>query len=145
MQISTRFSIAIHVLSCLMVFKDKFKLTSDFLAKSTNVNPVIIRKILGQLKNAEIIKINRGSGGASIIKPLNEITLLDVYKATECVEHGKLFDFHENPNALCPIGKNIHKVIDNKLLRAQEALENELSKVTLANLKEDFSKIIDDK
>ncbi len=128
-----------------MVFKDKFKLTSDFLAKSTNVNPVIIRKILGQLKNAGLIEVNRGSGGASIIKPLNEITLLDVYKATECVEHGKLFDFHENPNALCPVGKNIHKVIDNKLLRAQEALENELSKVTLENLKEDFSKIINDK
>ena len=128
-----------------MVFKDKFKLTSDFLAKSTNVNPVIIRKILGQLKNAALIEVNRGSGGASIIKPLNEITLLDVYKATECVEHGKLFDFHENPNALCPVGKNIHKVIDNKLLRAQEALENELSKVTLENLKEDFSKIINDK
>ena len=145
MQISTRFSIAIHVLSRLMVFKDKFKLTSDFLAKSTNVNPVIIRKILGQLKNAGLIEVNRGSGGASIIKPLNEITLLDVYKATECVEHGKLFDFHENPNALCPVGKNIHKVIDNKLLRAQEALENELSKVTLENLKEDFSKIINDK
>lgn len=128
-----------------MVFKDKFKLTSDFLAKSTNVNPVIIRKILGQLKNAGLIEVNRGSGGASIIKPLNEITLLDVYKATECVEHGKLFDFHENPNALCPVGKNIHKVIDNKLLRAQEALENELSKVTLENLKKDFSKIINDK
>lgn len=128
-----------------MVFKDKFKLTSDFLAKSTNVNPVIIRKILGQLKNAGLIEVNRGSGGASIIKPLNEITLLDVYKATECVEHGKLFDFHENPNALCPVGKNIHKVIDNKLLIAQEALENELSKVTLENLKEDFSKIINDK
>ena len=128
-----------------MVFKDKFKLTSDFLAKSTNVNPVIIRKILGQLKNAGLIEVNRGSGGASIIKPLNEITLLDVYKATECVEHGKLFDFHENPNALCLVGKNIHKVIDNKLLRAQEALENELSKVTLENLKEDFSKIINDK
>lgn len=128
-----------------MVFKDKFKLTSDFLAKSTNVNPVIIRKILGQLKNVGLIEVNRGSGGASIIKPLNEITLLDVYKATECVEHGKLFDFHENPNALCPVGKNIHKVIDNKLLRAQEALENELSKVTLENLKEDFSKIINDK
>ena len=128
-----------------MVFKDKFKLTSDFLAKSTNVNPVIIRKILGQLKNAGLIEVNRGSGGASIIKPLNEITLLDVYKATECVEHGKLFDFHENPNAHCPVGKNIHKVIDNKLLRAQEALENELSKVTLENLKEDFSKIINDK
>ena len=128
-----------------MVFKDKFKLTSDFLAKSTNVNPVIIRKILGQLKNAGLIEVNRGSGGASIIKPLNEITLLDVYKATECVEHGKLFDFHENPNALCPVGKNIHKVIDNKLLRAQEALENELSKVTLENLKEDFSMIINEK
>lgn len=50
MQISSRFTIAIHMLACMETFKDDYKITSDFLASSINVNSVIIRKILLQLK-----------------------------------------------------------------------------------------------
>ena len=85
MQISSRFTLAIHILACIDTFKNDYKVTSDFLAGSTNINPVIVRKILGQLKAAEIVEVARGSGGASISKPLNEITFLDVYHAVECV------------------------------------------------------------
>ena len=52
MQISSRFTSAIHIFACIDTFKDDYKVTSDFLAGSTNVNPVIIRKILIQLKAA---------------------------------------------------------------------------------------------
>ncbi len=97
MQISSRFTIAIHVLVCIETFKNDYKITSEFLASSVNVNPVVIRRLLQQLKKAGIINVKRGSGGADIEKPLNEITLLDVYNAVECVEEGKLFHFHENP------------------------------------------------
>ena len=47
---------------------------------------------------------------------------------------GELFHFHENPNPACPVGKNIHSVLDNHLAEAQQAMENELKKVTLADL-----------
>ena len=50
MQISSRFTIAIHILACIDTFEKDYKITSDFLASSVNVNPVIIRKILSQLK-----------------------------------------------------------------------------------------------
>ena len=46
MQISSRLTIAVHILDCIDTFKDSYKLTSDFLAGSVNVNPVIIRNIL---------------------------------------------------------------------------------------------------
>lgn len=52
MQISSRFTIAIHIFTCMETFGGEYKITSDFLASSINVNPVIIRKILSQLKNA---------------------------------------------------------------------------------------------
>ncbi len=45
MQISSRFTLAVHILVCIDAFKDDYKVTSDFLAGSTNVNPVIVRKI----------------------------------------------------------------------------------------------------
>ena len=106
MQISSRFTLAVHIFACIDTFKDDYKVTSEFLAGSTNVNPVIVRKILGQLKAAGLVEVARGSGGASIAKPLNEITFLDIYRAVECVEGGELFHFHDNPNPNCPVGKS---------------------------------------
>lgn len=142
MQISSRFTLAIHIFACIDTFKDKYKVTSDFLAGSTNVNPVIIRKILGQLKAAGLVEVARGTGGASIPKPLEEITFLDVYRAVECVENGELFHFHENPNAACPVGRNIHHVLDDKLMQVQLAMERELASITLADVKQDIEKYI---
>ena len=135
MQISSRFTIATHILIIIALEGKKTKVTSDFLAASVGVNPVIIRKTLSQLKNAELISVARGTGGTEIIKDLNEITLLDVYQAVECLgKTGQLFSFHENPNPSCPIGSNIHEVLDQKLLDIQEAMENQLRQMSLAQV-----------
>lgn len=142
MQISSRFTIAIHMLACMDVFQDEYKITSDFLADSINVNPVIIRKILSQLKDAGLIEVKRGPGGAAIAKPLDEITFFDVYRSVDCIEENTLFHFHENPNPNCPVGKNIHQVLDDKLLRIQTAMEQELKSITLADLNSDLGKCL---
>lgn len=137
MQISSRFTLAVHIFACIDAFGDEHKITSDFLATSTNVNAVIIRKILGQLKGAGLIEVARGTGGTTAAKPLDEITFLDIYNAVECVENGNLFHFHENPNTNCPVGKNIHLILDDKLLQVQNAMEQELASITLADVKRD--------
>ncbi len=142
MQISSRFTLAVHIFACIDTFKDDYKVTSDFLAGSTNVNPVIIRKILGQLKAAGLVEVARGSGGASIAKPLDEISFLDIYHAVECVEKGELFHFHENPSADCPVGRNIHGVLDDKLIRVQKAMEDELSSITMEDVIRDTRRLI---
>ncbi len=142
MQISSRFTLAIHIFACIDTFGNESKVTSDLLAGSTNVNPVIIRKILGQLKAAGLIEVARGTGGATVAKPLNQITFLDIYRAVECVENGDLFHFHENPNADCPVGRNIHHILDDKLMRVQQAMENELASITLEDLKRDTEKYL---
>ena len=56
MQISSRFTMAIHMFACIDVFKD-MKMTSDFMAASIGTNPVIIRKLLQQLKAAGLIEV----------------------------------------------------------------------------------------
>ncbi len=142
MQISSRFTLAVHIFACIDVFKDDYKVTSEFLAGSTNVNPVVVRKILGQLKAAGLAEVARGSGGASVSRPLNEISFLDIYHAVGCVEDGELFHFHENPNADCPVGRNIHSVLDDKLMRVQKAMEKELSSITLEDILQEIRKRI---
>lgn len=140
MQISSRFTIAIHMLTCMETFKEEYKVTSDFLASSIQVNPVVIRRILSQLKEAGLIEVKRGTGGATIAKPLEDITFLDVYQAVECIEDHTLFHFHENPNINCPVGKNIHNILDDKLYRVQQAMERELASITLAEVVEDLKR-----
>lgn len=142
MQISSRFTIAVHVLICIETFKNECKVTSDLLASSVNVNPVVIRRLLQQLKKAGLINVKRGSGGAYIEKPLEEITLLDVYNAVECVEEGKLFHFHESPNRLCPVGKNIHTILDVRLEEIQKAMEKEMKSISIQDIMNDAEKLI---
>ena len=142
MQISSRFTIAIHIFSCINTFEGAYKITSDFLASSIQVNPVIIRKLLGQLKEAGLIEVKRGSGGASLAKEPGEITLLDVFNAVESLDDGKLFHFHENPNPDCPVGKSIHSVLDGRLEQIQRAMEREMQRVTLEDIFNDTGKYL---
>ncbi|GCA67540.1 Rrf2 family transcriptional regulator [Mediterraneibacter butyricigenes] len=138
MQISSRFTMAIHMFACIDTFSDQ-KMTSSFMAGSIGTNPVIIRKILQQLKAAGLIEVARGTGGVTITKPLDQITFLDIYKAVECTPDEELFHFHENPNPNCPVGKNIHHVLDKRLLEVQQAMEEKLSQMTLADVKKDVA------
>ncbi len=142
MQISSRFTIAVHVLIAIEVFKESNKVTSELLASSVNVNPVVIRRLLQQLKKADIITVKRGSGGAEVAKPLSDITLLDVYNAVDPVENGELFHFHDDPNQMCPVGRNIHKIMDGRLQEIQEAMEGKMRSITVQDVMEDANRII---
>jgi DNA-binding IscR family transcriptional regulator len=138
MQISSRFTIALHLLTALETFKGQFRLTSDFLAGSVQVNPVIIRNILLQLKAADMVQIARGRSSIALLKSPSEISLFDVYKAIEPLEHETLFAFHKNPNPQCPVGRNIHHILDDRLLAVQKAMEDKLRSMTLADVLSDL-------
>ncbi|PEL08155.1 Rrf2 family transcriptional regulator [Bacillus sp. AFS017336] len=141
MKISSRFTVAVHVLS-LVTIENSTLCTSEWIAESVNTNPVVIRRVMGKLKNAGLIQVRRGTGGATLQKSLSEITLLDVYRAVEVVEEGELFQFHEKPNPNCPVGANIQAVLELILNRAQEAMEKILDDVTMEELVTVLSKKI---
>ena len=128
MQIPSRFTIAVHILTLIAQNK----------GNETKVNPVIIRKTLSQLKKADLISVQRGSGGATLTKAAEEINLLQVYRAVDSIgPSGKLFSFHDNPNPACPVGRNIHGILDQSLEDVQMAMEKELEKKTLAGILKD--------
>ena len=106
MRISVRFTAAVHTLLCINYFDGTCKVTSDFIAGSTGVHPVIIRKILLRLQKAGLVSTAPGKGGSHLEKSPEDITLLDVYHAVKSDED-EVFNFHPNPNGNCPIGQNI--------------------------------------
>ena len=142
MQISSRFTVALHIFACVEYFKDKCKVTSEFLASSINTNPVIIRRILGQLSKAGLVRVLRGTGGIEITRPLKDITFLDVYKAVDPIEDGMLFHFHEDPDPACPVGRNIHALLDGKLQSIQEAMEDRMKEYTLEDIRNGIGEIL---
>ncbi|QHW29382.1 Rrf2 family transcriptional regulator [Paenibacillus rhizovicinus] len=135
-QISSRFSIAVHILS-LIAFSSK-DCTGDYIAGSVNTNPVIIRRIMGMLKKAGLVDIRLGVGGASLLKDPDQITLLDVYRAVEVIEDGQLFNFHDEPNPQCPVGRNIEAALRSEMKEAQTAMEQRLAQVNLNQLASQF-------
>lgn len=140
MQFSSRLPIAVHILLAIVEFEGKEKTTSVFLAGSVNVNPVIIRNTLGQLKAAGLVTVKAGEGGASLAKNPKDITLTDIFDAVEKEED--LFHFHENPNPECPVGKNVHAILDNRLLAIQSAMREQMKSVTLQDLIDDMDRLI---
>ena len=140
MQITSKFTIAAHIIAAIDYFKDSEKVTSNFLAGSVGANPVIVRNVMGNLKESGIIAISQGKSGISLAKELDEITFYDVYKAVDCVDDEGLFHFHENPNINWPVGRNIHSAMDEKLQRVQSIMENELSRITMADVVADVRK-----
>ncbi|MGI6211370.1 MAG: Rrf2 family transcriptional regulator [Anaerovoracaceae bacterium] len=138
MQISSRFTIALHMFGCIEYFGKKQKVTSELMAASTGVNPVVIRRIMQQLREAGLIEVKRGSGGILLTRPLSEITFLDVFRAVDPIKNDDLFNFHAMPNPECPVGRNIHAVLDDRLQEVQRAMEQELASITLEEVTEDL-------
>lgn len=137
MRIANRFSIAVHILSLLGTFEGEAQ-TSEWMAGSIGVNPVIVRNVTGMLRRAGLINTQQGAAGAQIARPLKDITLLDVFKAVETEE--KLFSMHENPNPACRVGSRIQSVLEAEFIASQEAMETRLSKTTMETVVRNLEK-----
>jgi Rrf2 family protein len=108
-------------------------ITSEQIAISANTNPVVIRRILGQLKAAGLVESRRGvSAGWRLVKDPSQITLQDLYEA---IEPGHLFALHgAQPNQQCVVGRGIQPVLTQRYGRADLALREELATTTVADL-----------
>lgn len=134
MQVSSRFTIALHMLTVIGTFQDQMTISSTVLANSVNVNPVEIRRIMLQLSDAGMLDVKKGRGGIRLKKDPKDITFLDVFRAVEALENNELFHFHEKPSSECPVGRNIHKMLDPKLMNIQQSMEASMEKYTLADV-----------
>ena len=138
MQITSKFTIGVHIIAALEYFKNDYSITSSFLAGSVGVNPVLIRTIMTELKDAGLIKISQGKTGIALAKPVDQISFYDIYKAVDCIEEKGLFHFHENPNVNCPVGRNIHKAMDKRLSNIQASMENEMKNISVGDVYSDI-------
>ncbi|WP_288432277.1 Rrf2 family transcriptional regulator [uncultured Deinococcus sp.] len=124
-----QYAVAVHILSLL---DHQPASSSEELAGSVGVHPVVIRTVTGLLRRAGLLETRRGVPGARLARPPREITLLDVYRAVNAPE--QMLKHHPRPNVACPVGANIQAVLDATSRRAQDALEAELAAHSLGDV-----------
>lgn len=130
--ISSRVAVAVHVLAYL-AWRREEAVTSERIASSVNTNPVVVRRIVGALRNAGIVNVQPGvGGGAQLAREPDRITMLDVYRAVE--EKEDLFAVHADPCRNCDIGSNIREVLQGVFCHAHQAMQNVLADVTIADV-----------
>lgn len=142
MQITSRFTVAIHTLICIAHYEGIKKVTSNLLASSIGADATIIRRLISQLQTAGIITVKAGIGGAYLTKKLSEITLFDLFKAINA-NQDNFFKFYDNPNCTCPVGNNIHAVLDSHLNDIQEAMYKKMQGINLQTLYDEIKPLLD--
>jgi Rrf2 family protein len=130
--LSSRTAVAIHALTMLARWDDR-SLTSSEIADSLASNPVLVRRILGGLREAGLVWSAEGRGGGwSLARAAREITLYDAYAA---VEGGPILSRHAHPpSAECEVGRNIQALIEVEFQDAERAMEERLGRTTIAHL-----------
>ncbi|MFN2501276.1 MAG: Rrf2 family transcriptional regulator [Pyrinomonadaceae bacterium] len=134
MAANSQFSMAVHVLT-LLARSGEARVKSEYIARSVNTNPVVIRRIIGQLHNAGLVTSQTGSaGGTQLTRRPETISLCEIYKAVSC---GEVFGLHaKSPNQECPIGKNIEAVLCHLQKEIDKTVGEKLGQYTLASVLE---------
>lgn len=123
---------AAHVLAVL-AYKEGDRVTSATLAASVNTNPVIIRRLLLVLQRARLVETRKGVGaGSRLSRSPARINLAQVYRAVEAAE--PFANPARKPSDACPVGHCIRATLRHVFAAAQNALERDLEKTTLATL-----------
>jgi DNA-binding IscR family transcriptional regulator len=134
---NARFSISLHILTLLEKANGTL-LSSEYLAGSININPVVVRKELINLRNHGFIVSKEGKkGGSTLAKSSEQINLAEIYKS---VSPESLFGQSKNtPNPYCPVGKQINSQLNTLYETTEKALIKELSTKNLASFSRQFN------
>ena len=132
MSVNSRMTVAVHILSYLVLTSRKHPdpVTSEQIAKSVRTNPVVIRRLLGRLRQGGLVRSRRGANaGWRLARGPKAITLLDVYSA---VDDEPLFGLHASPpNPQCPIGRGLPPALRKVYGALEDDLRRQLARTTV--------------
>ncbi|MDA6068568.1 Rrf2 family transcriptional regulator [Flavobacterium sp. AC] len=131
--ISGKFAITIHILTLLTKYPNDY-LSSEHIAGSINLNPVLVRKEIANLKAHHIVESKEGkNGGTKLCVDPSKITLKEIFEMT--FENINLGYAKNQPNPACPVGKKINENLSSLYADMNQKVSLQLEGISL----EDFS------
>lgn len=128
MKKNSKASVALHALAHLA--KRQAPITSDELGSCLHTNPVVVRRVLGELKKKGIVGSEKGHGGGWIItKHPKQISFSDVFNALgeKLVPEAPAVDTTEP----CLIMRTLALIMSDFLSDAEILLDKRLKKMSL--------------
>ena len=132
-----RLSRMLHVL--IHLGQQEGPATSELMAQMLNTNPVVVRRTMAGLREKGFVRAERGHGGGwRLVRPLEDITLLDVYRAIDEPAIFALGMAEDTPR--CLVEQAVNAALEGELRTAREMLLKRFESITLAMLTEDFER-----
>ncbi|MBB3659015.1 DNA-binding IscR family transcriptional regulator [Rhizobium sp. BK650] len=135
MRNDSRLSRMLHVL--IHMDRHEHSATSEMIAKMLNTNPVVVRRTMAGLREQGYVRSEKGHGGGwTLVRPLSEITLLDIYRAI-----GKPHLFAIGPaddQPKCLVEQAVNAALEGAMKEAEMLLLRRLGSVTLDAIAADF-------
>ena len=112
-------------------------LTSGELARSMQTHPVVVRRVLGHLRERGFVRSEKGHGGGwSISGDLDSLTLRDIYEALGAPQLFAIQNKNETPT--CLIEQAVNAALDGPMREAEAMLLERMGGVSLSNIAQDF-------
>ncbi|PSL08078.1 BadM/Rrf2 family transcriptional regulator [Haloactinopolyspora alba] len=134
MSVSSRTAVAVHALTFLAQWEADDLQPSTDIAESLESNPVLVRRVLGLLRDKGLVSAVEGSGGGwQLAKPAEQITLRDAYAAVE--KGAPVLPAHAHPpSQSCVIGRHMQSLLEVEFAAAQRAMEDRLAETSVAHM-----------
>ena len=126
-----RLSDVLHVL--LHLGQANAPLTSDVLAGALGTNGAVFRRMMAGLRAADYVRSEKGRGGGwSLARPLDAITLFDVYSALGRPNLFAIGSRTDQPN--CLVERNVNGVLSETMAEAEALFARRFGEITLDTL-----------
>lgn len=135
MSANSRLTMATHALCWLELSRRRGvpTLTSEQVAASLATNAVVVRRLLGSLRDAQLVTTSRGPGaGWTLGRRAADISMLDVHRALG--EPGPFGLHRHEPNQECPVGRGVRPALTDVYADIEAALERELAARSIADV-----------
>lgn len=131
MKRNSRLSLALHTLAHMAGDTKKVQTSAD-IADHAGTNPVVVRRVLGKLREAGLLVSEKGhAGGWRLARLPNEITLADVYLA---LDESLIAASSKEDTPDCSVEHILQKKVSAVMADIERSLIERLAGTTIADV-----------
>lgn len=132
MKRNSRLSLALHTLSHMAGDPDRMR-TSAGIADHAGTNPVVVRRVLGKLREAGLLTSEKGhAGGWRLARKPQDISLADVYLA---LDERLVASDEINDAPACSVEHALHKRVSGVLEEIEKSLVQKLGETSISEVR----------